>query len=108
MCMCVHVCVVCVCNEVWCVCVCMVWCGVCVVCVCARCGVCMCVHVCACVCSMCVYEVWCVKHFLMICVLHQSKSRAAVITDEVAKEVDRLLRDGAMVSPSEVFSDCQR
>ena len=85
------------------------WCGVvCVVCVCARCGVCMCVHVCACVCSMCVYEVWCVKHFLMICVLHQSKSRAAVITDEVAKEVDRLLRDGAMVSPSEVFSDCQR
>ena len=86
--MCLHGVVWCVCSM----CVCEVW----------------CVHVCTCVCSMCVYEVWCVKHFLMICVLHQSKSRAAVITDEVAKEVDRLLRDGAMVSPSEVFSDCQR
>ena len=95
-------CNVCVVWCVWCgVClhgvhVCVVWCGVCVVSAC-MCGV-MCV----------VCEVWCVKHFLMICVLHQSKSRAAVITDEVAKEVDRLLRDGAMVSPSEVFSDCQR
>ena len=31
-----------------------------------------------------------------------------MVTDEVAKEVERQLDDGAMVSPSEAFSECQR